>query len=89
MLWTRRARLQDAVDQLLWFHSHDLGSGVRTVGIKSAETLQREWEVLSLPPLDGKSVLDIGAWDGWFSFRCEEAGAERVVALDHLSLIHI
>jgi tRNA (mo5U34)-methyltransferase len=83
VLLTKRARLQAAADQLLWFHSHDLGSGVRTAGIKSAETLQREWEVLSLPALEGKSVLDIGAWDGWFSFRCEEAGAKRVVALDH------
>jgi tRNA (mo5U34)-methyltransferase len=27
-------------------------------------------------------VLDIGAWDGWFSFRAESEGADRVVALD-------
>ena len=83
MLPSRRARLQAAVDQLIWFHSFDLGSGVRTAGIKSAETLQSEWGALALPPLAGKSVLDIGAWDGWFSFKCEEAGADRVVALDH------
>jgi tRNA (mo5U34)-methyltransferase len=77
--------LQAAVDQLLWFHSFDLGSGVRTSGIKSADTLEREWGVLTLPALEGKSVLDIGAWDGWFSFRCEAAGAARVVALDHFA----
>jgi tRNA (mo5U34)-methyltransferase len=35
-----------------------------------------------LPPLAGKSVLDIGAWDGYFSFAAERLGAERVVALD-------
>jgi tRNA (mo5U34)-methyltransferase len=85
VLWTKRRRLQAAVDRLLWFHSFDLGSGVRTSGIKSAETLEREWGALALPALEGKSVLDVGAWDGWFSFRCEDAGAARVVALDHFA----
>jgi tRNA (mo5U34)-methyltransferase len=28
-------------------------------------------------------VLDIGAWDGFFSFEAERRGAKRVVALDH------
>ena len=28
-------------------------------------------------------MLDIGCWDGWFSFRAEHEGAARVVALDH------
>jgi tRNA (mo5U34)-methyltransferase len=30
-------------------------------------------------------VLDIGAWDGFFSFECERRGASRVVAADHYS----
>lgn len=32
--------------------------------------------------LTGKSVLDIGAWDGFFSFYAEERGAASVVAMD-------
>jgi len=28
-------------------------------------------------------VLDIGAWDGAFSFECERRGARRVVAADY------
>jgi tRNA (mo5U34)-methyltransferase len=36
-----------------------------------------------LPNVAGRSVLDIGAWDGLYSFRAEQAGASRVVALDH------
>lgn len=32
--------------------------------------------------LKGKSVLDIGAWDGYFSFECERRGASRVTAAD-------
>ena len=32
--------------------------------------------------LTGKTVLDIGAWDGFFSFEAERRGAERVLAVD-------
>jgi tRNA (mo5U34)-methyltransferase len=37
----------------------------------------------SIPDVGGKSVLDIGTWDGKYSFEAERAGAGRVVALDH------
>ena len=66
-----------------WWHSIDLGDGVTSDGRKTAEQLDGEWRALELPDLRGKSVLDIGAWDGYFSFRAEEEGATRVVALDH------
>jgi tRNA (mo5U34)-methyltransferase len=66
-----------------WFHSIDLGGGLVTPGIKSAERLALELQQMRLPRLRGKTVLDIGAWDGYFSFACERAGARRVVALDH------
>ncbi len=68
---------------LWWFHSIDLGGGVVTAGQKSPQILAREVEGLDLPDLRGKSVLDIGAWDGYFSFEAERRGAARVVALDH------
>ncbi len=32
--------------------------------------------------LNGKTVLDIGAWDGYFSFEAERRGARLVVASD-------
>jgi len=35
--------------------------------------------------LDGKSVLDIGAWDGFYSFEAERRGAARVLATDEFS----
>ena len=38
----------------------------------------------ALPGLRGKSVLNVAAWDGFFSFEAERLGAGRVVALDHL-----
>jgi tRNA (mo5U34)-methyltransferase len=66
-----------------WWHSIDLGDGVVTAGRKSAEQLEQEWAALQLPDLSARTVLDVGAWDGWFSFRAEREGAARVVALDH------
>ena len=66
-----------------WFHSIDCGEGVITNGRKDLALLQNELRQMSLPDLREKSVLDIGAWDGFFSFAAEELGAARVLALDH------
>ena len=67
-----------------WFHSIDLGHGVITPGRKGGgfDYMKRELDALRLPDLEGKSVLDIGAWDGFYSFEAERRGASRVVALD-------
>lgn len=40
-------------------------------------------EALRLPDLKGKTVLDIGTYDGFYAFEAERRGAARVVALDH------
>ncbi len=66
-------------ESLLWYHSIDLGHGVVTPGISTANQL----EPAQLPDLSGRSVLDIGAWDGYYSFLAERLGASRVLALDH------
>lgn len=65
-----------------WFHSIDLGNGVITPGIKSPEHHKKELASLRLPDLRGKSVIDIGAWDGFYSFTAVRLGAAQVVALD-------
>ena len=66
-----------------WWHSVDLGMGVVTPGLKTPTAHARELASLHLPDLRGKSVLDIGAWDGFYSFAAERLGAALVVALDH------
>jgi tRNA (mo5U34)-methyltransferase len=86
MMLRRRqtARLREAIAAVpLWWHSIDFGNGVVAPGHKSPEILTREWGSLGLESLQGLSVLDIGAWDGFFSFSAERAGAARVVALDY------
>jgi len=86
MAWTRgqRQRLRQRVEAVaFWWHSIDLGHGVRTCGHKDAEALSAELEALALPDLTGKSVLDIGGWDGFFAFEAERRGAARVAVVDH------
>jgi tRNA (mo5U34)-methyltransferase len=66
-----------------WYHSIDLGGGIVTRGIDDTPVRLAR---LDLPAsLEGLSVLDIGAWDGFFSFECERRGAARVVATDYYS----
>jgi tRNA (mo5U34)-methyltransferase len=66
-----------------WWHSIDLGDGVVTPGHKPLAVLEDELDSIQLPDVTGKTVLDIGAWDGYFSFAAERQGARRVVALDY------
>ncbi len=66
-----------------WYHSIELMPGVVTPGRQPLEHWQKELANLRLPDLQNKSVLDIGAYDGYFSFAAERLGAARVVSLDH------
>ncbi len=73
--------LADYVEgQRNWFHVIEFEGGLVTPGHDpSAKKLYH----LCLPPsLAGMSVLDIGAFEGYFSFHAEARGATRVVALD-------
>lgn len=74
-------QLKRRVDARAWFHQIDLGDGIITPGVdRSAEKLS----FLDFPPdLAGKTVLDVGAFDGFFSFEAERRGAARVVAADY------
>ncbi|WP_373070829.1 class I SAM-dependent methyltransferase, partial [Gemmatimonas sp.] len=66
-----------------WWHSIPVAPGVITPGHKTPEILAKELQNVPLHLVQGKTVLDIGAWDGFFSFAAEAAGASRVVSLDH------
>jgi tRNA (mo5U34)-methyltransferase len=80
----RREHLRQLAESVpFWWHSIDLGEGIVTKGHKTPSVLQAELKCQQLPDLRGKTVLDIGAWDGFFSFEAERRGARRVMALDH------
>lgn len=71
-----------SADDIKWFHRIELPGGYTTPGTDDSAS---KLELLHLPSLAGKSVLDVGAWDGFFSFTAERMGASRVVALDSRS----
>jgi tRNA (mo5U34)-methyltransferase len=66
-----------------WFHSFELDQGERLNGIKALDILKVEADLILGNDLSGKTVLDIGAWDGFFSFEAERRGALKTVATDH------
>ena len=76
-----RDELQKRADALRWYHTIDLGQGVVTRGVDN--TPERLARVHLPEDLSGKTVLDIGAWDGFFSFEAERRRASRVVACDY------
>lgn len=57
-----------------WWHTIDVGHGVLTPGQTSPEGQDLRAGVIPRS-LRGKSVLDVGCWDGYFSFWCERRGA--------------
>jgi tRNA (mo5U34)-methyltransferase len=70
---------EDVLAHQYWRHRIDLGDGRYTPGTKDAS----HWHALGLPEsLDGKTVLDVGAFDGLVAIEAERRGAERVLATD-------
>jgi len=75
--------LRERIARVTWFHEIELRPGLRT---PAPESTRKRLGLLRIPPdLTGRSVLDIGAWDGFFSFEAERRGAARVVAADHFA----
>ena len=77
---TREQRIAE-MHAIRWFHRIDLGDGLVTPGVDDSP---RKLAEIRMPAdLSGQSVLDIGAYDGFFSFEAERRGAARVVAMDN------
>jgi tRNA (mo5U34)-methyltransferase len=72
------------------FHSPlDFGDGIVTRPWHVQRRFRRRLRLLRIPDdLSGKTVLDIGAWDGYFSFEFERRGAKRVLAIDTYAWDH-
>jgi len=73
------------LERLGWYHSMELPDGRVIPGYQGLDVLRNRVAQFHIPAdLRGRRVLDIGAWDGWFSFEMERRGAE-VVAVDSTS----
>lgn len=67
-----------------WYHTIELAPGVVTPGWFDLRTTA----VSVLPPsLHGKRCLDVGTFDGFWSFEMERRGAAEVVACDEIEPI--
>lgn len=83
---TRQARVAAA----RWYHDFDFGDGVRaTSHHENPEGVRAVWAFIARQlggvPFAGASVLDVGAWDGYWSFFAERHGAREVLAVDDAS----
>jgi tRNA (mo5U34)-methyltransferase len=75
-------QLIEKFGKLGWYHSIELPDGSVIPGLQTLDQLRERIARYPIPQdLRGKRVLDIGAWDGWFSFEMERRGA-TVVAVD-------
>jgi tRNA (mo5U34)-methyltransferase len=80
---TTREEKQRLIQSRSWYHSIEIEPGLVTPGRLSQTQLQQMLGYLNFPEsFEGLSVLDIGAWDGFYSFEAEKRGAKRVVAFD-------
>jgi tRNA (mo5U34)-methyltransferase len=79
---TARARIA----AIKWYHEFDFGNGLVAHSTDNAPLHRSFWEFIRsrLDTIDfrGKTVLDIGCWDGYWSFYAERRGARRVLATD-------
>lgn len=74
------ADLAAELAKITWYHTIPLGDGIVTPGIDDSPG--RLAKIGLSRDLSGKTVLDVGAWDGFFSFEAERRGAARVLATD-------
>lgn len=74
------ADLSERVSKIQWYHTIELPGGILTPGRDDTRT--RLAQIHMPENLNGMSVLDVGAWDGFFSFEAERRGADRVLATD-------
>jgi tRNA (mo5U34)-methyltransferase len=85
-----RAQVQAQLDAIAWYHEFDFGDGLKTRIDRPALPFHRRlWAFIQdqLDAIDfaGKSVLDVGCWDGFWSFSAERRGAASVLATDDFS----
>ena len=74
------AELLERVNAIEWYHTIDLGNGVVTPGWFD---LRNEVHRYPIPErLDGKRVLDVASFDGFWAFEFAKRGAAEVIALD-------
>jgi tRNA (mo5U34)-methyltransferase len=68
------------MDKLQWWHSVPMPDGTTTKGVHNYETATGDRYLF--PDVNGKTVLDIGCFDGYWSARAIRNKAKSVIAVD-------
>lgn len=80
-MYTKEQILEGVNAFPFWYHRIELPFGITTPGWAPIAP-----QVYRIPEdLSGKRVLDIGAWDGYWTFEALKRGAREVVAIDDFS----
>lgn len=81
--------LRRRVSQHVWFHSIDLGDGIVTPGKKKPEFHAAEAKAI-FDPIDvkGRTLMDVGAWNGFYTVEAKRRGAADVLAVDEITWNH-
>lgn len=75
--------VRDLVDRTAWYHRIELPGGLITPGrIGPSEAILRALDVIDFR---GRTVLDLGCWDGLWAFEAERRGASAVHAIDDVT----
>jgi tRNA (mo5U34)-methyltransferase len=75
--------LSHKIKEYTWFHTIDLGDGIRTAGSKKPRILGPESNAIFGPiNVEGRSVMDIGAWNGFYTVEAFRRGAREVLSVD-------
>jgi tRNA (mo5U34)-methyltransferase len=74
-----RAALERIATHPAWYHVIEVAPGVTTPGFADLRTLAAR---VMPETLEGKRCLDVGTFDGFWSFEMERRGAKEVVAID-------
>ncbi|HEY7783944.1 MAG TPA: methyltransferase domain-containing protein [Pyrinomonadaceae bacterium] len=80
-------KIQSTIDSIHWYHEFDFGNGLKARSKMPDAAYHRQvWSFIerNLDTVDfsDKTVLDIGCWDGYWSFYAERRGARSVLATD-------
>jgi tRNA (mo5U34)-methyltransferase len=81
------SEIQRRIDRIQWYHEFDFGNGLRAeVKTPDAKSHRALWHFIETElnkiEFTDRTVLDIGCWDGYWSFYSERRGASRVLATD-------
>ncbi len=80
---TRADYIERRVEELKpWYHKIDLGHGIVTPGFDFDDQWVGTRAVMDSISYEGKTVLDLASWDGYWAFRAERKGASMVVSSD-------